>query len=324
MIMSRATRVTFVLAAVACFGPLERNQHAAGGLDVLPVQGNVYLIAGQGSNITVQVSEQGAILVDTSVAAISDAVIAEIKKLTKGPIKGIINTNVDLDHIGGNEALSKAGKPLYGAGGGLNEGALIVAHENALHHISARTGEKSSVPSALWPTDTFFGELKTIYFNHEPIEIWHQPAHTDGDVIVFFRRSDVISAGDVFSTVSYPVIDAEKGGSIQGFLDGLNHIIKITVPEFNQQGGTRVVPGHGRIGNESDVVEYRDMATIVRDRIRDMMKKGMTLEQIKAAKPTLDYDGLYSTPSYTGTMFIEAVYKDLSQAAKPTPATKLR
>jgi cyclase len=206
---------------------------------------------------------------------------------------------------------------MYGAAGGANDGAPIFAHEKALNQISAPTGKTSEVPSALWPTDTFSGDKKKIYFNHEGIEILHQPGHTDGDVMVFFRRSDVIAAGDAFVTTTYPKIDARRGGGIQGILDGLNHLIDLSIPEINQQGGTRIVPGHGRIANQSDVVEYRDMATIVRDRVQDMMKSGRALDQIKAAKPTLEYDGLYSTPSYTGAMFIEAVYSDLSRTTRP-------
>jgi cyclase len=297
-------------------------ENGTGEIEVLPVQGNVYMIAGRGSNIAVQAGDQGAIVVDTSVVDISDTVIAEVKKLTKGPIKGIINTNTDPDHIGGNEKISKSGTPLYGAAGGANEGAPVFAHERALNQISAPSGKSSTVPFALWPTDTFAADKKKIYFNHEAIEIFYQPGHTDGDVIVFFRRSDVIAAGDAFVTTSYPRIDAARGGSIEGVLRGLNHIVDVAVPELNQQGGTRIIPGHGRIANQSDVVEYRDMATIVRDRIRDMIKAGKTLQQIKAAKPTLEYDGLYSTPSYTGEMFIDAVYTNLSKAAKPGPARR--
>jgi cyclase len=299
-------------------------ENGTGEIEVLPVQGNVYMIAGRGSNIAVQVGDQGAFVVDTSVADIGDMVIAEVKKLTKGPIKGVINTNTDPDHIGGNEKISKAGSPLYGAAGGTNEGAPVFAHEKALNQISAPSGKTSTVPFALWPTDTFAAEKKKIYFNHEAIEIFYQPGHTDGDVMVFFRRSDVIAAGDVFVTTSYPRIDAARGGSLGGVLSGLNHIVDIAVPELNQQGGTRIIPGHGRIANQSDVVEYRDMVTIVRDRVQDLIRAGKTLEQIKAAKPTLDYDGLYSTPSYTGEMFIDAVYQNLGKAAKPEPARTTR
>jgi glyoxylase-like metal-dependent hydrolase (beta-lactamase superfamily II) len=289
------------------------------GVEVLPVQGNVYLIAtGKGSNIVAQVGDQGALLVDASVPDVSDQVIAEIRKLIKGPIKGIVNTSTDIDHIGGNAKIAALGEPMFAGNMGYGPApqATIFSHEKALNQISVPSGKTSSVPSALWPTDTFFSDKKKIFFNHEPIEFHYAPGHTDGDIVVWFRRSDVIAAGDVFSTTSYPKFDPMRGGTMQGILDGLNHLVDLAVPEFNQQGGTRIIPGHGRIANQSDVVEYRDMATIVRDRVRGARAKGMTLDQIKAGRVTLEYDGIYSTPSYTGDMFVEAIYNDLSRASK--------
>jgi cyclase len=151
----------------------------------------------------------------------------------------------------------------------------------------------------------------------------YAPGHTDGDIIVWFRRSDVIAAGELFSTESFPIFDRARRGSIQGVLDGLNHLIDLAVSEFNQQGGTRIVPSHGRIGNQSDVVEYRDMATIVRDRVRAAMAAGKTVDQIKASRVTLEYDGLYATPLYTGEMFVEAVYNDL-KATPPKSTLRAR
>jgi cyclase len=160
----------------------------------------------------------------------------------------------------------------------------------------------------MWPSNSFFTAKKTMWFNDEPIEILHVPsAHTDGDVMVFFRRSDVVVAGDVIHTERYPSVDVARGGSITGILDALNRIIDITVPRFNQQGGTRVVPGHGRILNEADVVEYRDMMTIVRD-------------QIMATSPTLEYDGLYSTPGWTGRMLAQTIFDEL-RARPPMPSS---
>jgi glyoxylase-like metal-dependent hydrolase (beta-lactamase superfamily II) len=296
----------------------QRPNLALSGVEVLPVQGNVYLIGtGKGSNIVAQVGDQGAFLVDASVPDVSDQVIAEIRKLTKGPIKGIVNTSTDIDHIGGNAKISALGQPMFAGNMGYGPApqATIFSHEKALNQISVPSGKTSSVPTALWPTDTFFSDKKKIFFNHEPIEFHYAPGHTDGDIIVWFRQSDVIAAGDVFTTTSVPRFDQTRGGTMQGILDGLNHLIDLAVPEFNQQGGTRIIPGHGRIANQSDVVEYRDMATIIRDRVRDARAKGMTLDQIKAARVTLDYDGVYSTPSYTGEMFVEAIYNDLSRAS---------
>jgi glyoxylase-like metal-dependent hydrolase (beta-lactamase superfamily II) len=290
-----------------------------GTVEVIPVQGNVHLVAGSGANITVQIDPDGVLIVDSSVAAMSEKVIDAIRKVSDKPIRQIINTSADEPHTGGNEGLSNAGRNVNAGVGGQNgreparlEGAPVIAHEAVLHRMSGLRGEPARMPYGVWPHDTFYTNKKQIYFGGEVVEMLHVPAaHTDGDVIVWFRKSDVVATGDVFSTVSYPMIDRNRGGSIQGILDALNQILDITFPAFNNQGGTLVVPGHGRICNESDVAEYRDMTTIIRDRIQLMIDKKMTLAQIKAAGPTKDYDGVYSTPSWTGEMFIEAIYATL-------------
>jgi glyoxylase-like metal-dependent hydrolase (beta-lactamase superfamily II) len=285
------------------------------GFQVMPVQGNVYLIVtGAGSNIVVQAGDQGAILVDASVPEVSDRVIAEVRRLTKGPIRAVVDTSMDPDHIGGNASISAAGQPMFQGNTGYQDRpqATIFAHEKGFNQVSL-PGSPMLLPERLWPTDTFFTTKKKLFFNHEPIEIRWTPALTDANVIVWFRSSDVIAAGDVFTTMSYPKFDRTRGGSIQGVLDGLNGLVDIAIPEFNQQGGTRIVPAHGRIGNQSDVVEYRDMATIVRDRVHDAREAGMTLDRIKALNITREYDGVYATPAFTGAMFVEAIYDDLSR-----------
>ena len=250
-----------------------------------------------GANVVVQAGEQGAFVVDSGNGTATDSVLAAVRRLTPAPIRYLVNTSADADHIGGNAALSAAGLNFAAQNAPGNSGipivaAPIVAREEVLARISAPTGAVAPMPFAAWPSSTFAGGLKTMFVNGEGIELRHQPAaHTDGDTLVYFRGSDVIAAGDVFSTDSYPRIDVARGGTVQGVIDALNRIIDITIPRFNQQGGTRVVPGHGRICNEADVVEYRDMVTIIRDRIAAMAGRGMTLPQILAARPTLDYDG---------------------------------
>jgi cyclase len=294
-------------------------------LVVIPVQGRIHLIGGAGSNIAVQVSDEGTLVVDTGDSAASDKVIAEIKKLQIRPVRWIINTDADLDHTGGNGAIAKTGvasiapggvaAPGGGGGAFYGDGARLIAYQNVLNRMSAPTGQRSPREVAEWPTDTFFTARKNFWFGGEPIEMWHVPAaHSDGDVMVFFRRSDVIVAGDVIAADRYPYIDAKNGGSIQGIIDGLNQIVATAIPEYNQQGGTRIIPGHGRVLNQSDVVEYRDMATIIRDRIAQLAKDGKTLAQVKAMHPTLDYDGLYgsTTGPWTTDMFIEEVYKEVT------------
>jgi glyoxylase-like metal-dependent hydrolase (beta-lactamase superfamily II) len=289
-------------------------REATTGLEILPVQKNIYMLAGDGGNITLQIGNDGVLLVDTGLAEMSDQALAAIRKFTDKPIHYILNTHVDPDHTGGNEAFGKAGNTITGGDvaddiKGLDKGAAIIAHQQVLNRMSAPGGKQPAASFGALPTDVYSGKQKDLYFNGEPVVLLHQSAaHTDGDSLVFFRGSDVVSTGDIFVTTSYPVIDLERGGGIQGIIDALNRIIDITVPEALQEGGTLVVPGHGRICDEADVVEYRDMVTIIRDRIADMLKRGMTLEQVKAARPTEDYDPRYGSSDG----FVEAVYRSLS------------
>lgn len=272
------------------------------------------MIVGPGGNTTVQIGRDGVLVVDTQTAEVSNQLLAEIRKLSDVPIRFIINTTPDADHVGGNETLKESGQILaggntrpsyvYGAGG-----APIFAHERALSRLTA-----SGSSAGGWPTDSYFVRQKDMFINGEPVQLLHQKAaHTDGDTMVMFRRTDVVSTGDVFTPDRYPMIDVGRGGSIAGLLEGINYILELAVPEFNEEGGTMIIPGHGRLCDESDVSDYRDMVTIVRDRIQALAKKGMTVEQVKAAKPTQDYDGIYARPSYTGDMFVEAVYRSLSR-----------
>ena len=288
-------------------------------IKIQPAQGHVYMLVGAGGNITVQVGSEGVLIVDTQYAPLSNKIVTAIRTLSKAPIRYIINTHVHGDHVGGNENLRKAGATIAGGNVAFDiqdaaQGAQIIAHDNVLKRMSAR-GVQPPVPAAAWPTSTFVGDDKKLFFNDEGIHIIHQPAaHTDGDSIVFFRRSDVISTGDIFTTTNYPVIDLAAGGTINGIIDGLNKIVDLIIPVYGQEGGTLVIPGHGRLCNMGDVINYREMATIVRDRIQDLVNKGMTLEQVTAAKPTRDYDPIYGTQTgqWTTDRFVEAVFETLS------------
>ena len=297
------------------------------GIEIVPVLKHVYMLVGAGANVTVQVGEQGVTLVDAGSAGKTDALLAAVRHLSSKPLRYLVDTGPDMDHVGGNTAVVKLaggilGGAAAGAGGGRGAGApnqnvgiMTVSHENASNRLSRGGSGFPALTGDAIPESTFFTRRKDLYMNGEPIELrWQPAAHTDGDIFVFFRGSDVVSVGDVYLPDSYPHIDLARGGSVQGEIDALNAIIDITVPERNQMGGTRVVPGHGRLANEADVVEYRNMMTIVRDRVRDMVKKGMTVAQAKAARPTLEYDGIYGTDkNWTGDMFVETVYRDLSQ-----------
>jgi len=276
-------------------------------LHVLPVQGNTYMLVGPGGNITIQTGKDGVLLVDTMFAPLAQRIAAEIKKLSNQPIRYIIDTHVHGDHVGGNEPLQKMGAA--GASQVMGGGATVIAHNNVLNRMTTPvTGSQAPPPQTGLPNDEYDTPTKDFFFNGEAVVIFHEPAaHTDGDSIVFFRRSDVLSVGDIFTPERYPFIDLARGGSIKGEIDALNHILLLTVPEHLQEGGTRVIPGHGRLCTEADVVEYRDMVTIVRDRVQDAIKRGLTLDQTKAAKLTIDYDPQYGP----GDSFIESIYKSL-------------
>jgi cyclase len=285
---------------------------------VVPVQGSVYLLAGAGGNIAVQVGDDGVLVVDAGNGTRTDRVLGAIRQLSARPIRFLVNTHAHPDHVGGNEAIAKAGARLGGGlvvAGPAGTGASVVAHEAVLSAVSAPTGQQSLLPVAAWPTDAYDGTTKELFLNGEAIQLLHQPAaHTDGDTVVFFRRSDVVVTGDIFSTTSYPVIDAARGGTFSGVLAALNRVLDITIPKDWQEGGTMVIAGDGRLADEADVVEYRDMLTIVRDRVRDAIGKGMTLAQVQALRPTFEYDGRYgaTTGPWTTELFVEAVFRDVS------------
>ena len=310
-------------AAWATAAAAAAQQSPPAEIEILPVRNRVYMLVGSGGNTTIHVGDDGVMVVDTQFAQDSERLLRAIRSLSDKPIRYVVNTHVHGDHIGGNVPLAKAGRTRAGGnvigdiGAAATDTARILAHENVLHRMVKATGA-NAVPDAAWPTETFFGGRKDMLFNGEAVQFVHAPAaHTDGDVMVFFRRSDVIATGDLFTTVMYPVIDRANGGTINGYIDALNAIIDITVPSNVNEGGTLVIPGHGRLCDEQDVIEYRDMTTIIRDRIREYVKRGMSLDQVKAARPTLDFDPRYgsTTGGWTTDMFIGAIYDDMRQEA---------
>jgi glyoxylase-like metal-dependent hydrolase (beta-lactamase superfamily II) len=294
-------------------------------IEALHVQGNVWMLVGTGGpaggNVTVQAGPEGVLLVDAMFAQLTDKIQETIRQeISKEPIRYLILTHVHGDHVGGAENIAKAGRSVVGGNeaGDRERSATVISTQEVLDRMVAKDGNTPAYPSAAWPTDTYITDEKELFFNGEAIQMFHQPAaHTDGDTIVFFRRSDVVSSGDIFTPSSYPIIDITRGGTYQGYLDGLNHILDITIPAEKQEGGTYIIPGHGRLCDEADLVEYRDMMTILRDRFKDMIKKGMTLDQVKAAKPTRDYDGLYgaTTGFATTDRFVENAYNSLKAEA---------
>ena len=289
------------------------------GPELLRVQGSISMVAGAGSNITVQAGRDGILLVDSGAAGMTDKVAALIKPLSKGQVTYGINTDHQSDHTGGNEFFATTGRPLA-INRASQASVMIVSFDTVLDRMSAPTGKTAPTPEKAWPNDTYSVPEKNLYFNGEGIQIFHQPGTTDGNSIVYFRRSDVISTGDIFDPTEYPIIDLKAGGSLQGVLQALNRLKVMAIPADHQEGGTMIIPGHGRICDVADLDVYQQMVTVIRDRLQAMIKRGMTLEQVKAARPTQDYDPIYgsTTGKWTTDMFVEAAYKSLSGKQETT------
>jgi cyclase len=320
-------------AAIAKLTPAPGPPHASraadpdphdGEVHLLQVQGNVYILVGDGGNIAVQVGEQGALVVNTGSGRLSDKVIAAIQKLSPQPIQFIINTNFHPDHTGGNVKLRAAGQDpsvlgsfFSGQFADAGKGATILAHQNVQNHLSAL----QTAGSEGWPSDTFIQGRRRKFHNGEAVEILYQPnAVTDADSIVHFRKSDVIVTGDIFSTTAYPQIDVKNGGGIQGEIAALNYILDRTVYKHDEEDGTMIIPGHGRVCDEWEVAEYRDMLVIIRDRVQRLLYSGASLAAVQAARVTADYDDRFGANAgpWTTAMFVEAVYTSLKNPAKPS------
>ena len=316
---SFVTVVLGVALSVALSGRLTAQD---GGLDVVKVRKNFYMLAGAGGNIGVQIGSDGIVLVNTGTGTTTDQVLAALKKLTDLPIRYIINIDAGADFVGGNEKLAKAGYTIFtnalGGGAGLPNGggASILSHDSVLREMSK---VKPAYPSGALPNEAFFTPRKAIRMNDEGLEIFYQPAaHSSADSFVLFRSSDVVVAGDVMDMTRFPAIDVANGGSIQGEIAALNRLIDLTIaptPYIYKDVGTYVIPGHGRLSEQNEVVDYRDMVVLVHDVVADLAKQGKTLDQIKAARPALPYETRYGTQAGVTNAFIEAIYKSL-QAKK--------
>ncbi|MGD2166619.1 MAG: MBL fold metallo-hydrolase [Gammaproteobacteria bacterium] len=312
-----AMRSALTLAGLACLVGLfaSHAQAQPEDLALLHVQGNVYMLHGESSNAAVQVGDDGVIVVNAMGAGHADHIAAAIAGITPEPIRYIINTSADLHHTGGNAELSALGT--FGStpslAPGEAPGATLVAHENVMLRLFELNAQRRNpFPSAGIPRSAFILPFKDIFFNEEPVFIIHEPnAHSNGDSIVLFRKSDTIAVGDLFTPRKYPVIDVDRGGSVNGLIRALNHILDLAVPRRLQDGGTRIIPGSGRLCNEADVVEYRNMVVIVRDRVRDLREAGMTLRQIHDERVTRDYDAEF--PEAPPEAFVASVYASLTQ-----------
>jgi cyclase len=313
------------IAVPACVAASLPSEMEVDGLYIEQLRPNFYMIAGAGGNIAVQVGVDGVVLVDAGSESASDRVLAALKKITDLPTRYIINTGPEPDHVGGNAKLSKAGLTIFTQALGNptllasftnGGGASILAHDSVLQRMSAPTGKKSAYPTESWPNEAFLEKRHWVFMNNEGIDITYQPAaHNNADSFVFFRKSDIVAAGDILDTTRFPRIDTANGGTVQGEIDALNKLIELAIPPgpFIYEGvGTYVIPGHGRPCEQLDVVDYRDMVVEVRDAVSSMIKQGMSLDQVKAAHPALPYEAEYGTEEGSTSAFVEAVYKSLT------------
>jgi cyclase len=292
------------------------------GLESIQIRTNVHVIFGAGGNVTVHVGEDGLVVVDSGSTEMARSLLDAIRSISPRQIRMVVNTGADLDHIGGNAIVGGAGIGLSPDPFGDGNHATVLAHENVLRRLSAlgTNGAESPFPIKMLPNDTFTSRYRSFYVNDDAVQVIRQTgAHSDSDVMVLFRKADVIATGDVIDLRQFPVIDPEKGGSIQGELEALNRLLTEFVvpgmPLVLKPCRTLVVPGHGYIADYAEVVEYRDMVTVVKDTIQELIDKGLTLEQVKAANPAKGYRGRYGSDkgSWTTDMFIEAVFKGLSK-----------
>ncbi len=321
--VKKALRIAVGLAVGGVLSASLAAQDSA--LDIVKVRKNFYMLAGAGGNIGVQIGSDGIVLVNTGAGAASDRVLASLKTLTDLPIRYIINADAGADFVGGNEKLAKAGYTIFTNALGnpaalqamTGGGASILSHDSVLRRMAAA---KPAYAANAQPNEAFFTPRKAIRMNDEGIEILYQPAaHSNADSFVLFRSSDVVVAGDVIDMTRFPVIDLANGGSIQGEIDALNKLIDLTIaptPFIYKDVGTYVVPGHGRLCEQMEVVDYRDMVVLVRDVVADLMKQGRTLDQIKAARPALPYETRYGTQTGTTSAFVDAIYKSLNTGKK--------
>jgi glyoxylase-like metal-dependent hydrolase (beta-lactamase superfamily II) len=297
------------------------GQAPTGAFEVVAVRDNLFMVVppGDGANLAIQVGPDGALLVDTPAEALVPDLLALVDSLAGARIAYAVNTSVDPAHIGGNASMSRPEGFVAGRGfGGVPDTALggpvavsILAHENVLNRLV-----RDGAPAAALPSVEYFLSTKDFSMNGEAIIVYHAPAAiTDGDSLVLFRSSDVLATGDVYTPDRYPMIDLAAGGSVQGLIDALNQVLHLTVPRAFQEGGTKVVPGHGRLSEEADVVEYRDMVVIIRDRVRALAGDGASLADVLAARPSVDYDREYqSTAGPAPDEFVETIYRSLQAA----------
>jgi glyoxylase-like metal-dependent hydrolase (beta-lactamase superfamily II) len=258
----------------------------------------VYVLTGRGGNIGVSIGEDGAFLIDDQYAPLTTKVRVAVTTLTPHPIRFVVNTHWHGDHTGGNENLGKAG-------------AVIVAHENVRKRMSteqfleAFNSKVPASPKAALPVVTF-GDAVTFHLNGDEIRSFHvPPAHTDGDTIIHFKKANVVHMGDCFFNGSYPFIDLSSGGSVDGLIAAADKVLGLV--DMN----TKIIPGHGPVADKAALQIYRDVVATVRDRVKAMVAAGKTLEEVKAAQPTREFDAKWGGGFMKPDVWLAIVYQSL-------------
>lgn len=288
---------------------------AFGEVRVLQVRPDIYLLTVDNVNIVVETGWQGTLVIGTSPAAHCEDVVAAVRAVAEGPVRYLVSVNGDASRIGCNTPLAQIGQSF--AKGTLGFVAPVIAHQNALLQLLSLGQD---LPATTMPSEIYARQVRSMYMNDQAIQvIWAPAAHSSGDSMVMFRRSDVVAAGDLMDTARFPVIDVAHGGSIQGEVAAMNRLLSelavAVTPGFQRPGGTLVVPGRGQLCNQIDVLNYRDMLTIVRDRVQDLIAHGKNLQQVQAANPARGYTTRYGATGgdWTTSQFIAAVYQSLLQ-----------
>ena len=256
------------------------------------VVGNVYYLEGQGGNVGLLVGDDGVLMIDDQFAPLSDKLLAAIRALSDEPIRMLINSHIHGDHTGGNENFGKMGID-------------IVAHDNVRVRLARGVNNGPPSPAVALPVVTY-GDTMSLHLNGDTVTIGKlPPAHTDGDSYIRFATADVIHAGDVFRTVGYPGVDFNNGGSVKGTIEALQALVDMAGPN------TKILPGHGVVSTRDDVAAFRDLAVELQKRFTDLIRQGMTLEQVVAAKPTADLDAQYGSSERLIPAFYNAVKAEL-------------
>jgi cyclase len=291
----RQRTVIALLVAVATAAVVEAQERRAIEIQTIPVAENVYMLAGAGGNLALSAGDDGALLIDSEYAQLSEKITAAISDVCKTPIRFVVNTHWHFDHVGGNESFAKAG-------------AVLVAHENVRKRMSTEQvlgalGRRvPPSPAGALPAITYT-ETLTFHWNGDEVQVLHvEPAHTDGDSFVHFRKANVLHMGDVYFNGMYPFIDTNAGGSIDGMIKAVDRALGLVDDE------TKIIPGHGPLSGVAELREYREMLATARDRVQALVKQGKSRDETIAAKPTKDLDEKWGRGGFEPDTWVGIVY----------------